>query len=355
MNNNNHTGSDTDDDGPIAPHVVTIEEMLSFGLELAGYKEPRVDRARAETNEERFAANFGVATATACTIYEDMQLTTIEASRIDGTPLELKYFLMALYYLRKYPTESDLEAKFDYSKYWAREMCWSMITKIMNLKEAKIVWPDDLAAADIWVMSVDGTHSWTVEYSHPTLSQDPGKYSHKYHHAGFNYKLGVSLSTNQLIWMAGPFDAGQNDLSCFRASGLRERLLDLGKKALGDGGYNGEPECISTWNAHDSKPVHRFKARAMKRHENFNDLVKVFDATSGRFRHSEARFKVSFEAVCVLCQYKLENEVPLYDILVEAVINAGDIETEECPDIPFFEEGEEDMSDDDEASDSDEE
>ena len=39
----------------------------------------------------------------------------------------------------------------------------------------------------------------------------------------------------------------------------------------------------------------------------------------GRFRHSTTKFGVCFEAVCVLCQYKLENDRPLFDVLVEDI------------------------------------
>lgn len=51
-------------------------------------------------------------------------------------------------------------------------------------------------------------------------------------------------------------------------------------------------------------------------------MTKVFEILAGRFRHPEDKFGVAFDAVCVLCQYKLENELPLYDVLIEAVINA---------------------------------
>ena len=334
------------DDESVCKHLVTAPAMLMFGLSLMRYTDPRIERATQATNEERFLAMFGITAPTACTIYEDMQRTPIQEARIEGNQNSLKAFLMGCHYLRKYPTEADLEPKFDYSKYWARELCWGMIKRIRAMRAEKIVWPDDLAANDIWVISVDGTHSWTVEYSHPMLSQDPGKYSHKFHHAGQNYELGISLSTNQLVWLAGPIDAGASDLKVFRESGLLDRLEELGQKAIGDGGYNGEPKYLSTYNSHDSKSVRMFKSRALKRHENFNDLIKVFECTKTRFRHSKERFEQSFEAVCVLCQYKIENEVPLYDILVQAVIDADD-ESDEDDDFLFYDDVMDESDDED--------
>ena len=47
-----------------------------------------------------------------------LQTTQIDAARINGNELELKYFLMGTYYIRKYPRETDVEYKFDYSMSW---------------------------------------------------------------------------------------------------------------------------------------------------------------------------------------------------------------------------------------------
>jgi hypothetical protein len=99
----------------------------------------------------------------------------------------------------------------------------------------------------------------------------------------------------------------------------------LGKKAIGDLGYRGEPNkyyYVSFPNPNDGKGVALFKSKALKRHENFNCMTKVFEILAGRFRHGKDKFGKAFEAVCVVCQYKLENELPLYDVLIHAVINA---------------------------------
>ena len=40
----------------------------------------------------------------------------------------------------------------------------------------------------------------------------------------------------------------------------------------------------------------------------------------GRFRHSIKRFEDCFEAVCVICQYQIENGYDLYDILIEDML-----------------------------------
>jgi hypothetical protein len=68
------------------------------------------------------------------------------------------------------------------------------------------------------------------------------------------------------------------------------------------------------------------KSRALKRQENFNNMTKVLEILAQRqFRRLEAKFGWAFEVVCIIRQYKLENEMPLYyDVLIDAVINAKD-------------------------------
>ena len=114
--------------------------------------------------------------------------------------------------------------------------------------------------------------------------------------------------------------------------GLKERLENMGKKAIGDQGYKGEPDLISYYNTTDSPSVALFKSRALLRHETFNGMTKQFGILQGRFRNSSTKFKSAFEAVCVICQYKAENEQPLFDILIQRVIDANDQDSDESDD-----------------------
>jgi hypothetical protein len=122
--------------------------------------------------------------------------------------------------------------------------------------------------------------------------------------------------------MNEPFKAGMNDVSIFTKYGLKDRLRMLKKKAMGDGGYGGHFNCcISTPNAHDSKAVRTFKSRALKRQETFNGHTKVFESLRQRFRHDVGdRFPMVFESICVIYQYKIEYETPLFDVLVEDLL-----------------------------------
>jgi hypothetical protein len=136
--------------------------------------------------------------------------------------------------------------------------------KIQYLKYKKITWSDGLGGEDIWILTVNGTHVWLSEPGHEEFSQDSDYYSHKLIKAGINYELGIAIASGESIWMIGPFPAGKNYLQNFTRGGLKARLLQLKKKGLGDGGYSGHTEAISSPNSHDSHPVKLFKSGALK-------------------------------------------------------------------------------------------
>lgn len=98
--------------------------------------------------------------------------------------------------------------------------------------------------------------------------------------------------------------------------GLLDKLRSVGKKALGDKIYNGYPDAVSTFNAFDDDAVMDFKARAQMRHEQFNGMMKEFAVLDTRFRSpDDEKFATCFEAVAVICVYRMEHGEPLFDVL----------------------------------------
>jgi hypothetical protein len=250
-------------------------------------------------------------------IFEDLQ----QKNLVPEKKRNLKHLLMSFHTLMRYPTNDEREALFNINRNDGASISWWYIRKIQALKSTKIVFPEpNPNNDDIWVMSVDGVHFWITEPNHPEWSQDRSYWSHKYNKAGLSYELGISL-TGGLVWMNGPFKAGHNDATIFSQKGLKDKLHAIGKKAIGDGGYAGHQQYCSTPNSHDSRPIKKFKSRALKRHEKFNGRMKVFNSLSGRFRHGAARCKSCVEAVAVICQYDLELGNPLWDILIEDILD----------------------------------
>ena len=143
-------------------------------------------------------------------------------------------------------------------------------------------------------------------------------FSFKHHSSGFNAEVAVLIFESRCVWINSGGNAGENgDRPLFRKpDGLREWLRSIKKKAIADAGCTGDPAEVSTPNGHDDPLVRKFKARALKRHEKFNNMLKVFDCLNRRFRHGEERWKVCFEAVAVICQHHLELGQPLFNIYV---------------------------------------
>ena len=188
---------------------------------------------------------------------------------------------------------------------------------------AQIVWPerwnpgnpsvDDDDNPD-FIITVDGVHCLINEPTHPTMSKNPKYYSHKFHQAAVNYELGISVFGNQLVWMNGPFPAAEHDITVFRKpQGLKSKI-PAGKKVIADKGYRGEKTIVSTPSSHDPPGVRKFKSRARARHESFNARLKNFQSLAVRFRHGVEKHGIVFEAICVICQYQMENGSPLFDV-----------------------------------------
>lgn len=298
--------------------IHTSRDVLLTGLKLV-YSEARIYRVKddpgeSKTNAQRFKDHFGASHIVVALIWKDLQTTSLRRARIKV--LKFDAFLEALNFLYRYKRESEREAQFDKSPKTIRKWSWYYLMKIQALKASKIVFPSvEELGNDIWIMTVDGTHSLWNEPSHPEFSQDRKAFSHKKKHAGLCYELGISLFESRLIWMNGSFYAGANDKKNFVDHGLRDKLEAIGRKALGDKGYTGYPNVCSTFNAFDSDAVKKFKSRGQMRHEQFNGMLKEFSSLADQFRHKQANFDVCFEAACVICQYRMENGEPLFDLL----------------------------------------
>ena len=259
-------------------------------------------------------------------IWLDLQTTTYERARVPPDNLSVDYYHMAHHFLKQYPTES--ERRLAYIKIarraqTLRDWCWYYVEKIRALKKLKIYIPDDhINGDDIWIGTLDGTMFASWEIAGEDTPKDRRMFSHKHHAAGFNAEVCISVKGSRCIWINGPLPAGENtDLHLFRVEGgPQQELLKIGKKVIADGGYQGEPLLISTPNGHDSASVQKFKSRALKRHEKFNSMLKSFKCLSLTFRHTgdreNERWGSCFDAVVVICQYKLEHGSPLYIIYV---------------------------------------
>ena len=105
-----------------------------------------------------------------------------------------------------------------------------------------------------------------------------------------------------------------SDLHIFcDAGGLKEKI-PAGKKMIADKGYIGHDPELCTPNDQDYPLVKGFKRRVRARQECYNARIKEFRILSDRFRHDLSKHKMVFEAVCVIVQYDIDNERPLFEV-----------------------------------------
>lgn len=312
--------SEDDDENVGELDIIAPDEMMVKGLLFARYTEESIQRCKDSTNLERFVSRYGSSPIVLCAIWEDLQRSDNPDCHIPPDKLKLEYFLMSMHFLRRYPTEHERAAATGFHRDTCRDWTWYYVYRIQQLKHEVISFPADFGP-DIWILTVDGTHCWVHEPNHPEFSQDSEYYSHKYNKAGLCYELAMSLKESRLIWMNGPFKAGESDLQIFRNQGLRDKLRSMGKKGIADGGYHAEEDfdVLSCPNNIDSAVVKKFKRRALKRQEKFNGMTKAFECLSSRFDHPIQRFAPCFEAVSVICQYQMRYGTPLYNILIEGM------------------------------------
>jgi hypothetical protein len=270
-------------------HVLTVDDMLRIGLDLAGFHISRQEQVQRGTNIRRFQSHYGSSPLVCTTIWEDLLTTDIPEARIDPMPGAIDKFFLSLYFLKVYASEEKLAGCSKMCEKGARKWVWFFLAKVQALKAnkvkrkckcftdfltknsrlkcpmCKIIWPEEWTNAENsspqFLYSVDGVHCRTNEIMHPTLAKNTKLYSHKFNQAGFDYELALSLTGNSLVWMNGPFLGSKHDVTVFRDDGLKDNT-PLGKKGIADQGYRGEKGILCTPNSHDSAELRTFKVRS---------------------------------------------------------------------------------------------
>eukprot|EP00978_Attheya_sp_CCMP212_P024730 scaffold78230_cov61-Attheya_sp.AAC.1 len=186
------------------PVVLTADEFLMRGLTLCGFTVNRQLRSSRETNLERFKSLFGSLPHIYTQIWEDLIYTDIPEIRIGMDNVKRQSpagFLVAINFLKTYQTETAKSGYLNMTEKTMRKWIWYYCPKIQALKAKRINEP-----------------------IHPILSKKPKYYSHKFKHAGLNYKIGISVFDNKVVSLNGPFRAGKGDLDTFQNHGLKDKI-----------------------------------------------------------------------------------------------------------------------------------
>jgi len=270
-------------------------EVREKGLEYVGF----VARTKSERHrEKRFRSFYG-------------------SSSLGPEKTGFKHFLMAVHFLWAYPKNAEILAtQFRVSsKYSQGKHLWKWVTKIQAMKQKVITW--ECIGSERFPISVDGVDCRVWEPRKDCqFPIDPTYSSHKFKHAAFKYELGVSVYHPKLVWINGPFKGGTSDITIFQSA--LNRKIGKQKKAIADRGYNcsnpDDAKKLATPNDSDSKELKKFKSRARARHETLNSRIKNFACTAETFRHGMEKHKASFEAVCVMVQYQMDNGAHIFAV-----------------------------------------
>ncbi len=87
--------------------ILTPDEVLETGLNLCGYDRGRQNKVCRATNLRRFSSHYGSLPIVYAQIWEDLQTTEIAEARIDSVKPCVDSFLMAIHFLKRYPTEEE--------------------------------------------------------------------------------------------------------------------------------------------------------------------------------------------------------------------------------------------------------
>ena len=121
--------------------------------------------------------------------------------------------------------------------------------------------------------------------------------------------MGVCILTGWIVWVAGPWKAGEQDGAAFISK--LDTKLPPGKVVKVDAGYNSCKRFMNPCIGFDSKDREQ-KLVARAQHECVNSRLKIFNVLTMYFRHTDCddqtmmdKHRICFNAVAVLTQLKI--------------------------------------------------
>lgn len=114
------------------------QEMLFYGLAQAGIDRCSQQKQKHEENVKHFKALYGSEPRVYAALWEDLQTTLLEDAHIDPKKDTFDGFLIAIHFLKCYPTQYEQKTLFHYCIKTGAELCWKFCRKIQALKAEKV-------------------------------------------------------------------------------------------------------------------------------------------------------------------------------------------------------------------------
>lgn len=119
--------------------ILSGDDIMHHALVWAGFNERRQCHLKHKTNESNFKDKYGSAPIVCAQIWEDLQTTAIPEAFVDRKHLDLKYFMAAMNWLYRYPTDKTQAGNFDGDRKIIRKWKWYYVEKIAALKAQKVI------------------------------------------------------------------------------------------------------------------------------------------------------------------------------------------------------------------------
>ena len=162
-------------------------------------------------------------------------------------------------------------------------------------------------------MTVDGTDFCIL---HKGITMKGNAFgSHKYAgKSALRNELGVNILTGNLVWIQGPYTAGEHtDIKIFNK--VLRNFFEPGERVEADEGYRGHPNKIKC-RGNNVNPAGNggMQGRVRARHKTLKGRLKNLGILSQVFCHHIMMHDDVFRAFAVATQLTVENGEPLFEV-----------------------------------------
>lgn len=121
-------------------NITTPQQLLVIGLEIVGCNDHTRQKNCEESNRRRFRAHFGSNPEVYLALWDALRTTGIAAASIDPSKSSdsLFKFMVALHFLKVYPTEECGSTQFNMSIRTYRGAVWTFLLRFQALKQDKV-------------------------------------------------------------------------------------------------------------------------------------------------------------------------------------------------------------------------
>ena len=119
---------------------MTEETILKVGLSYAGFDPYCSSKWIKESQQDCFKNHYGSRTIVVLKLYNDLQSAAKAGKSACSTAgkTDLTTLLLALWFLKRYPTELEMQAKSNLSEASIRKRVWAHVKDIQALKSSKV-------------------------------------------------------------------------------------------------------------------------------------------------------------------------------------------------------------------------